>query len=132
MKKLKLNKNYTALLVVFLIINVICLLYRDGYIHASFYVDINVVVVANCLLFILALLGTYRHTKAVQNPNPQVFVRSIMLMTMVKFFVLAIAAVAYILLAKQNRNVPAIIIGMLLYVIYAVFEVRGAFKLNKK
>lgn len=96
-----------------------------------FYVEVNVVVVANLILFIIALIGSYQHTKAVLNPNPNVFIRSVMLMTLIKFFVLGLAAVAYIILAKQDRNVPAIIIALFLYVIYAIFETRSAYKMNK-
>ena len=132
MKKFRINKNYIALIILFLIINLICLLYKNGYIHLGFYIDENVVVVANALLFLLALIGTYRHIKAIRDPNPNVFIRSIMLMTVLKFFVLCGAAVIYILLAKQNRNVPGIIVGMTLYVLYAVLEVRGAYGMNKK
>ncbi len=131
MKKFRLNKNYIAILLLFLVINTTCLLYKNGYIFASFNININVVVAANCLLFVLALIGISRHIKAIDNPNPNVFVRSIMAMTVLKFFVLGVAAVAYILLSKQNRSVPAIIAGMILYVIYAAFEVRGVYKLNK-
>ncbi|MDE1193295.1 MAG: hypothetical protein PW786_14295 [Arachidicoccus sp.] len=132
MRKFRINKNYTALLLLFLIINLICLLYKNGYIHAALYIDINVVVVANALLFLLALFGTYRHIASVRDPNPNVFIRSIMMMTVLKFFVLCGAAIIYILLAKQNRNVPGIIIGMILYVLYSILETRGAFMVNKK
>lgn len=132
MKKFGINKNYIAIIILFIIVNLICLLYKNGYIHTSVYIDENVVVVANALLFILALIGTYKHIKAINDPNPNVFVRSIMSMTILKFFVLCGAAVIYILVAKQNKNVPAVVIGMLLYVLYAVLEVRSAYKLNKK
>lgn len=132
MKKFRLDKNYIILLLLFLVINATCLIYRDGNMRFSFFIDINVVVVANALLFILAIISMYLHTRAAHNPNAQVFVRSIMLMSFLKFFVLGIAAIAYILLAKANRNMPGIIIGLALYVVYAVFEVRAAYKLNKK
>lgn len=132
MKKFRINKNYIALIILFLIVNLLCLLYKNGYIRTGFYVDENVVVVANALLFLLALIGTYRHIKAIRDPNPNVFIRSIMLMTVLKFFALCGAAIIYILLAKQNRNVPGIIIGMILYVLYAILEVRGAYSMNKK
>ena len=132
MKKFRINKNYIQLILLFLIVNLVCLLYKDGYIRTSFYVDENVVVVANTLLFLLALTGIYRHIKAAQNPNPNVFIRSVMLMTLLKLFVLGGAAVLYVVFAKQNRNVPGIIIGLVLYVLYAVFEARSAYRMNKK
>lgn len=132
MKKFRINRNYITLILLFLIVNLVCLLYKNGYLRTGFYVDENVVVIANALLFLLAVIGTYRHVKAIQDPNPNVFIRSIMLMTVLKFFVLCGAAIVYILLAKQNRNVPAVITGMILYILYAVLEVRGAYSMNKK
>jgi hypothetical protein len=132
MKKFRLDKNYIILLLVFLVVNTLCLIYRNGGISAPFSIDVNVVVVANALLFILAVIGMYLHIKAAHNPNPQLFVRSVLLMAFLKFFILGIAAIAYVLWAKADRNIPGIIIGMILYVVYAVVEVRGAYKLNKK
>lgn len=131
MKKFRLKKNYIVLLLLFLIINTFCLFYREGAVHLPFFLDVNVVVVANLILFLLALLGSYRHAKALQDKNPNVFIRSIMLMTVLKFFVLVAAALIYVFMAKENRNVPAILISMVLYIIYAVFEVSAAYKLNK-
>lgn len=132
MKKFRINRNYISLILLFLVVNLVCLLFKNGYIRISFYLDENVVVVANALLFLLALVGTYRHVKAIGDPNPNVFIRSIMLMTVLKFFVLCGAAIIYVVLAKQNRNVPGIIAAMILYILYAVLEVRGAYSMNKK
>lgn len=131
MKNIKLKKDYVVLLVLFLLVNTLCLFYRNGILSLPILIDVNVVVVTNLLLFLLALIGTYLHTKAVHDKNPNVFVRSVMLMTVIKFFILGAAAVGYVVLAKANRNIPAIIIGMILYIVYAVFEVRGAYKMNK-
>lgn len=131
MKKFRLKKIYIVILLVFLIINTVCLFYRSGALSLPFYLDIYVVVVANLLLFLLALLGAYRHQKALQDKNPNIFIRSIMLMTVLKFFILVAAALIYVFLAKENRNVPAIIASMILYVIYAVIEASTAYKLNK-
>jgi len=130
MKKFRLDKNYMVLLLLFLVINTLCLIYR--YKNASFCnIDVNVVVVANALLFILAIVSMYLHVKSAHNPNPRVFVRNIMLMSFLKFFILGIAAVAYILWEKAGRNISAIIVGMILYVVYAAVEVRAAYQLNK-
>ncbi|AYD46935.1 MAG TPA: hypothetical protein VFQ86_10890 [Arachidicoccus soli] len=131
MKKFGLKKNYVTLLLLFIIVCTFCLFLRNGLIKLPYYVDANVVVVANLILFLLALVGTFQHAKALKNPNPNVFIRSIMLMTVLKFLILGIAAVAYVLIAKETRNVPAIIISLILYVIYSVFETRDAFIMNK-
>jgi hypothetical protein len=131
MNKFRLQRNYINLLLLFLIVNVFCLLYRDGSIHLSFNLDVYVVVIANLLLFLLALLGSYRHAKALENKNPNVFIRSIMGMTVLKFFVLVAAALIYVFTAKENRNLPGILIALGLYILYAVLEVSAAYRLNK-
>jgi apolipoprotein N-acyltransferase len=94
-------------------------------------VDVYVVVIANLLLFLLALFGSYRHGRALENKNPNVFIRSVMGMTVLKFFVLVAAALIYVFTAKENRNVPAIIISLVLYILYAILEVSAAYKMNK-
>ena len=131
MKKFRLPRNYINLLLLFLIINTVCLLYRNGSIHLNFFVDVYVIVIANLILFLLALLGSYRHGKAMDNKNPNVFIRSIMGMTVLKFFVLVAAALIYVFTAKENRNVPAIIISLVLYILYAIMEVSAAYRMNK-
>ena len=131
MKKIRLPRHYVNLLLLFLIVNTVCLFYRNGAIQLSFYVDVNVVVMANLLLFILALYGSYKHGRALEDKNPNVFIRSIMGMTALKLLVLVAAALIYVFMAKENRNVPAIIISLVLYIIYAVMEVMTAYKLNK-
>ena len=131
MKKFRLPRNYINLLLLFLIINTVCLLYRNGSIHLNFFVDVYVIVIANLILFLLALLGSYRHGKAMDNKNPNVFIRSIMGMTVLKFFVLVTAALIYVFTAKENRNVPAIIISLVLYILYAIMEVSAAYRMNK-
>ena len=131
MKKFRLQRNYINLLLLFLIVNTFCLLYRNGSIHLSFEVDVYVVVIANLLLFLLALFGSYRHGRALENKNPNVFIRSVMGMTVLKFFVLVAAALIYVFTAKENRNVPAIIISLVLYILYAILEVSAAYRMNK-
>ena len=131
MKKIRLPRHYINLLLLFLIVNTVCLFYRNGAIQLSFYVDVYVIVIANLLLFILALFGSYRHGRALENKNPNVFIRSIMAMTALKLFVLVAAALIYVFMAKENRNVPAIIVSLVLYLLYAVMEVSAAYNMNK-
>lgn len=131
MKKFRLKKNYINLLLLFLIVNTVCLFYRDGGLKLSFFLDVYVVVIANLILFLLALLGSYRHAKALEDKNPNVFIRSIMGMTVLKFFVLVAAALIYVFMAKENKNVPAILVSLVLYILYAILEVSAAYKMNK-
>lgn len=91
-----------------------------------------VVAGANALLFAIALFNIQMHVRAVKNPNPHVFSRSIMAGTFIKLMILGMAAVIYLLLAKQNRNVGGLFVGMALYLVYTFFEVKIALQLNKQ
>ena len=95
-------------------------------------VNHEVVVLSNLLLFSLSMLTLWMHTKAIKNPNPNVFTTSVMASTVIKLFVLGIATVVYLLIAGKQRSVLAIVAGMVLYVVYTVLDVKSALLLNKK
>jgi hypothetical protein len=51
---------------------------------------------------------------------------------MIKFFLIAIAAFVYIMVAKKNLNKPALITCMGLYLVYTFVEVSSLQKLLKQ
>jgi hypothetical protein len=87
---------------------------------------------ANILLFVLAFVSYFLNKKAIDNPNPYVFVRSIMGNTFIKLMILAGAAILYLFKHKDAYSVYTVFGGMLLYAVYTVLEVRIALRLNKK
>ena len=91
-----------------------------------------VVAIANLLLFGLSMLTLWMHSKAIKNPNPNVFLTSVMGSTVLKLFVLGIATVVYLVIAGKDKSILAIIAGMVLYVAYTVLDVKSALLLNKK
>lgn len=117
-------------LFLFVLITAVCIGFANRL--ESMKVDHNVVLGGNLLLFVLAFITLAMHIQAAKNTNPNVLVRSIMGAMLIKMMALGIAAIAYLLLAKQNRNIPAIAIVMGLYIVYMVAEVRAALLLNKK
>ncbi len=95
-------------------------------------IDALVVFTSNCLLFALAVLTLLMFRRAMNNTNPNVFFRSVMGATMIKLLVLGSAALIYLFMAGHNRSVYAIFVGMFLYIVYTVIEIRIALKLNQK
>lgn len=95
-------------------------------------IDHFVIMWANGLLFIIAIITLAMHLKSVKNPNPNVFSRSIMGGMIIKLFVLGAAVVIYLLQAGKNMSVYAIFASMFLYVLYTFLEVKIALQLNKK
>lgn len=95
-------------------------------------VSIDVVVMANLLLFVVSMANIYFQAKAVKNPNPSAAIRGVMAGTFLKLFVLAAAAMVYLFAAGAGRSINAVFVSMGLYIIYTWLEVRISLRLNPK
>jgi len=113
----------------FVLINSILLIWEQHFINVK--IDPWVVFVANCLLLAISTLNLAMHIKSVNNKNPNVAIRSVMLATLLKLFILVGAALIYLFLAGKDRSTYAILVSMVLYIIYTVMEVRIASKINQ-
>jgi len=94
--------------------------------------DQGVLIIGNTLLFILSLLSFLLAARAMNNPNPHVFVRSVYESVMLKLFVCIIAAFVYISLYKSQLNKPALFTCMGLYIVYTFVEVSGLMRMLKQ
>ena len=94
-------------------------------------VDYIVVVGGNCLFFLISLFVFRMQYRAMQNSNPNVFIRSVIGGMIIKMFACLIAIVAYYFISKTAFNKPAVYISMVIYIVYLVVEVRTIMKLNK-
>jgi len=117
-------------LIVFLLVSSLLLLLPNVWMGLN--INYWVVLVGNGILFGLSMLTLYMHINALKNPNPNVFSNSVMGGTMLKLVVLGFTVVIYLLISGKNRNVFAIFVCMFLYIIYTVFDVKTALRLNKK
>ena len=124
------RKPFKPVYLLFTFVTLICIIWAKRLAIAG--VDNEVIIIGNVLLFALAMLTLYMHTKAAKNSNPNVLVRSIMGAMLLKMMVVGTTAIIYVLVAKQNRNLPAIFVLMGLYLVYLVIEVKVALQLNKK
>ena len=129
MDKLKLRKIFLPLLFLFIIINGSCFFLADWLDEKN--INHLVLMGANVLLFFLAVLSIWMFARAVENPNPNVFVRTVMAATFIKLMVIAFATIIYFLLAKENKSLYAILVSMVLYILYTIIEIKGAFRINK-
>ncbi|MFM7645626.1 MAG: hypothetical protein ACKO41_02825 [Sphingomonadales bacterium] len=93
---------------------------------------VKVVATANLMLYGLTLFLFRRTRKSFTDPNLQVSIRAIMSGFMIKFFVLAVAALVYIFSMRKEVNVPALVAVAVLYVVYTGAEVRALLFLLKK
>jgi hypothetical protein len=130
MTRLKLNNTYLPLIFIFVSVNALCVIFNDKL--DAWGIDHFVVQGANLLLFLLMFVSAYLHFKALHNSNPHAFLRSVLSATVIKLFVIAGATFIYLLAAGEQRSVYAVLVGMGLYIIYTIVELRGLFKMNKQ
>lgn len=103
---------------------------RKG-IFVQYGIDGTVVIVGNFILFLVSLFALIITQRSFQSENPQAFVRAIYLSFIIKFFVVAISAFVYIIIAKKTVSKPALMICAGLYIIYTAFETRKLLKMLK-
>lgn len=127
---MKKRPDYLGPVIVFVILNGLILSMRSFLERKN--IDQEVLIYANLLMFLLTLAGVFMHRKAIGNPNPNVFIRSVMSATVLKLFVLGGAVFLYIALAGDAKNEKTILIAGILYFIYTFLEVRIAMAMNSK
>ncbi len=94
-------------------------------------INYMVVMGSNCLFLLISLFVFRMQFMAMQNSNPNVFIRSVMGGMIIKVFGCVIAVIAYYFLSGPAFNKPAVYVAMIIYIIYLVVEVRTIMKLNK-
>ncbi|MCY7291541.1 MAG: hypothetical protein LH615_05090 [Ferruginibacter sp.] len=98
---------------------------------AKYNVDKNVLKGANLLFLVTGILVFFMQKNALQNKNPNVFVRSVIAGMMIKMFSTVIAVLAYVVTVGQGYNKKAVFISLFMYLIYLAAEVMAISKVNK-
>lgn len=99
---------------------------------AKYGLDHLVLIIANSLFFMISILMYRMQKNAVKNPNPNVFVRTVMGGTFIKMVVFIIAVCIYAFAFKDIFNRMTVVAAMVLYLIYLIVEIRMATQLNRK
>jgi hypothetical protein len=123
------NKQFTALIIVFLIIGVIIFLLKQQL--ADIHADYRVILGANALFFLFGIISLFLHIRALSKTNPNVFVRSVMISMILKLFGAGAAAFIYISSAGKAASTNAVLISVALYFIYTLVEKRATIQLSK-
>lgn len=124
------RKIISPLFIFFMMVAGFCTIFKTWLTEKG--IDPGVLGFGNVILFILSLSVFLLQKRAMQNENPQVFVRSIMLGTFIKLMVIAITVTVYLVAAGENKSIYAVIGSMVLYIVYTVIDVRIASNLNRK
>ena len=129
MKESKL-KRFVPVIIFFIVLNGFFISAKN--MLQRWHTDQEVLIIGNLLLFVITLISFLISAKGLQNPNPNVFVRSVMGSIMIRMFVCAIAAFIYISVFKSTLNKPALFTCMILYLIYTFLEVSVLMKMLKQ
>ncbi len=124
------GKILLPILIIFVLLSILILFANT--LWQKFNVDKNVLLGANVLFLITGVLVFFLQKKALTNPNPNVFVRSIIGGMMIKMFSTVIAVLAYVVLVGNGYNKNAVFISLFMYLIYLAAEVYAISKVNKK
>ena len=124
------KKIILPLLIIFLIFSVSLPLVHP--LLAKWGINSDVLIVANILFFAVSLIAFFMQQKALQNINPNVFVRSVMAGMLIKMFVCITAVIIYRLVAGNNVSKVSVFAAMFLYLLYLAVEVAVITKLNKQ
>lgn len=128
------NRNSLAavrpMILVFVLLNAIFIAGKNPL--TQWGIDQGVVIVGNLVLFVVSLASFLLTRRSLANPNPNAFVRAMYGSFMIKFFVCAVAAFAYIMVVKKDVNKAGLILCMGLYIVYTVMEVTALTKLLKQ
>ena len=95
-------------------------------------IDYYVLIIANALFFVVNLVAFLLQKRALQNTNPNVFVRSVMGSMLIKMFVCVAAIIIYRLIAGNAVSKISVFAAMFLYLVYLGLEVALITKMNKK
>jgi len=95
-------------------------------------IDFSVLFAGNAILFIATLISFYLYRKAIINKNPHVFIRFVYGGLFLKMVICIVAALIYILIARNNVNKIALFGCFGLYIIYTFAEVRILIQLSKQ
>jgi hypothetical protein len=129
---IKLFKKSSHLFSVFIIIGVISIFLKEYVKRNHINIDVEVLQAANIILYILSLITLNLQVKAMNNTNPNVFMRSVMGSMMIKMFIVVAIVFAYAILSGDHFNKRGIFISLFFYLIYLAVEVYSLMKLNSQ
>ena len=124
------SKMLLPLLVVFAAVSVLILV--AGGICSKYHIDRGVLIGANIFFMLLGIIVFFMQAKALRNPNPNVFIRSITAGMIIKMFATVAAVLAYTSFAGTAFNKRAVFISLFIYLFYLAAEVMSISGLNKK
>jgi hypothetical protein len=118
-----------GMFIMFVLINALFIIGQKRLVEKGFNTD--VLIIGNLVLFAVSLTSFLLLHKSLTAANPNSFVRAMYMGFIIKFFVIALAAFIYIMIAKKEVSKPSLIVCAGLYILYTFIEVSVLTKLLK-
>ena len=123
-------RGFFPAIMIFLILNSVFLVMMKKL--EAWGVDYSVLVIGNLLVFAISFLSYWMAVRGLTTKNNHAFFRWVYGSVMLKLFLLAGVAFAYIMMNKKEVNKPALFFCMGLYIVYTFIEVSALMKVNKQ
>ena len=123
-------KKFIPVIALFAIISGLILIFKPILVQYGF--EINFLLVANLVLFLLSSFGFYVQTKGVHVKNINAFIRGVYSSLLMKMFVIVAAVFIYIFITGGKVNKPSLFASMAFYLIYTSIEVIQLMKIVRK
>ncbi len=94
--------------------------------------DRDMLIVANLLLFIISLASFIVLRNSSTQTNTIKFMKGFYGSFILKFFLVAVVAFAYIMIEKKNINKPSLFVALGLYAIYTIIEISSLQRILRK
>jgi heme/copper-type cytochrome/quinol oxidase subunit 3 len=94
-------------------------------------IDREVLLISNTVIYVMSIIAFLLQQKAMQDKNPQVFIRAVMATMMIRMLVCVVAVVLYKFFSGDAFSSTAVFISLFFYLIYLAVEVAAIMKLNK-
>ena len=120
-------KKMIPIFILFVFINSLCFIGME--LDLAIGVNYSFVLVVNTMLLFMAIVSYYR-IKNMDKNNANAMVRSVMMGTLLKMGVFAIAALVYAKTQNTKVSIPTLLIAMGLYLLYTWFEIKWSTKTN--
>ncbi len=114
----------------FVLINALIVIYKNFLAQRGF--EINFLVGANAILFLLSSFGIFIQTKGVNSSSINAFIRGVYSSLLLKMFVIVAAVFIYIFVTGGKVNQPSLFTSMGFYLLYTSIEVIQLMKIARK
>jgi hypothetical protein len=123
-------KKLIPLLSLFIFMNILLFIFKN--ILTGYGFDVNFILGANVVLFLLSFSGFFIQTKGVRSSNINAFIRGVYSSVLLKMFIIMGIILVYILIAGGKVNKPALFTSMAIYILYSSVEVIQLMKIVRK